>query len=458
MSIRDRAVPAGGPDLPLVTIVIPAYQYEAYIGRSIDSALAMDWPADRLEILVVDDGSTDGTAGIVAGYLVDDRATGAEGDRGALVRYLHQENQGVVAAVSRGMREARGELIGLLAADDECTPDRLRRSHAVLAARPEVTLVYGNMEVIDADGGIVAPSFAHAAKLRPFEGAGVGDLLEANRVSGGPSLFRASLVEHVLPMPPEAPYEDWWLALKAAELGEIAYIPEPIYRYRHHGANMNLGAPPEQLAELCREELVFRRWLLGGQGVDLSAVSADHLRAAIDGLDKRAALVADKDRSWMHAVLPVTAGDELAADAALAEGDPVRALSFHPGHAGARAALGCPEPDPQPLETRATVTLAHAAEIVEHPELLETYAAVVGPDDDATLVLHAPGAVAEQVLAHLMAVAPLLVADDAPDVLLCAEPPSWATERTLLDRATACLTHREAGVAGLPRFQAGITA
>ena len=86
--------------IPLVSAIVTAYDYERYVAEALDSALAQDYPADRLEVIVVDDGSTDDTARIVRGY---------EERSGGRIRYLHQENAGLAAATTTGIREARGD-------------------------------------------------------------------------------------------------------------------------------------------------------------------------------------------------------------------------------------------------------------------------------------------------------------------------------------------------------------
>ncbi len=413
-------------ELPLVTVAIVTHQFEQFIERAIDSALAMDWPADRLDVLIIDDGSTDSTSALVAGY----------GDR---VRYVHKPNEGVVASVALSFSMSRGDFIAPLAGDDECTVDRLRRQVPVLLERPEVGLVYGDMELIDAASRTIAPSFREAMGLVCQQGRCLGPLLSRNSVSGGAALIRSSMLAHVLPMPPEAVWEDWWTALKVAEVAEIAYLDEPIYRYRHHGRNMNLGAPPEKVVGLLRRELPFRRWLMRGEAVSLTTVPRSDLRAAVMTFDDQAASVATSTGEWLHDLLEITDRDRHRADAAFAADDPLRALSFDPGHAGARAAFDIVQATPPPIAAPGVVTVALVNDVIAQPDLFASYERSGCRDGAATLVLYAPGRRAADVQAELLAAIPRLADDDAPDVLLYAVPPMWATERALLDRATRVL-------------------
>src|SRR5690349_5141074 len=106
---------------PMVTALMAAYNAESFVAQAIESALAQDWPEDRLEIVVVDDGSTDRTAEVVERYV----ATGR-------VRLIRQANAGPCGAVNTALAAARGEWLALLDADDAWPPDKLRVQGEVL--------------------------------------------------------------------------------------------------------------------------------------------------------------------------------------------------------------------------------------------------------------------------------------------------------------------------------------
>lgn len=107
----------------LVSCIVPVFNGAAYLREALDSVVAQTY--GPLEILVVDDGSTDASADVVASY----------GDR---VGYLHQENAGPAAARNRGLRQARGELIAFIDADDRWHAEKIERQAARLAARPDL--------------------------------------------------------------------------------------------------------------------------------------------------------------------------------------------------------------------------------------------------------------------------------------------------------------------------------
>jgi len=121
---------AGGVDrerAPLVSVVIPAYNCALYVAEAVESALGQTF--EPHEVIVVDDGSTDGTRAALAAYETR-------------IRYVHQANQGAAAARNRGLLEARGDLIAFLDADDVWLPEKLEWQVRAMAALPDCGLVY----------------------------------------------------------------------------------------------------------------------------------------------------------------------------------------------------------------------------------------------------------------------------------------------------------------------------
>jgi len=136
---------------PLVSVIIPAFNRETTILAAVESALAQSYPA--LEVIVVDDGSTDGTA---------QRVQERYGDE-PRVRCVRQPNGGAGAARNHGMREARGDLLALLDSDDTWTPWKIELQVAILRALPEAGLVWTDMRGVRPDGEVFSESY-----LRPF--------------------------------------------------------------------------------------------------------------------------------------------------------------------------------------------------------------------------------------------------------------------------------------------------
>jgi succinoglycan biosynthesis protein ExoA len=138
-----------GPDLaPFVTVIIPCRNERNFVGEALDSVLANDWPADRMEVLVVDGLSDDGTRDVVRAYA----------DRDSRVQLL--DNPGLFAgdAMNLGIGAAEGDIIARLDAHGTVPPDYLREAAAILAKRPDVWAVGGPMTRvgIDRDSRLVA--------------------------------------------------------------------------------------------------------------------------------------------------------------------------------------------------------------------------------------------------------------------------------------------------------------
>lgn len=132
MAAQDVAAPAATGARPpdpaaLVSVVIPTYNCERWIAQTLDSVLAQTWRP--LEVIVVDDGSTDRTPDIVADY-------------GPPVQLMRQRNQGVCVARNRGFERSRGEFVCFLDHDDHWFPWKLQRQVEAFAARPETGVVF----------------------------------------------------------------------------------------------------------------------------------------------------------------------------------------------------------------------------------------------------------------------------------------------------------------------------
>jgi hypothetical protein len=450
---------------PLVSVIMAAYNYARFLPRAIESALSQDYPREALQIIVVDDGSTDDTPAVVERYL-------------DAVTYIRKPNGGVLSTVSRGLEEARGDYISLLSADDEFLPHKTRRQVEFLEAHPHVGLVYADMQVVDADGRVTAPSFWRSVRIEPQRGRIYGRLIGGNCVSGGSMMVRASLKERFHPFPKEAAWEDWWIALKVAETAEIDFLPEPVYRYRNHGRNMSLGAAGEQRRKSVQIELAYRRWLLltlqPGEATIHEAARAWSTFGALIGK-------LQEEGVDLRPVLPTTAAhrarskDAFAAGRSLAGTDRdgaachfVRALANDLQHEGAVRAMheilheAGPEQEPEPeppaaLEgVRRVATVAFADELVADRELLLAYGRSFGADDDATLVVFAPEAEADDLFGRLGEAldAAGLGGEGGPDLLAVAGDDAVLAAAGRGARAVYSRRAAGSGLGHLPRLDA----
>ncbi len=246
---------------PLISIVIPAYNAAAFLAECLESIFAQDHRP--LEVIVIDDGSTDRSLAIAKAWL-------------PAVRAVHQANAGPAAARNRGIEMADGEYLAFNDADDRWTPGRLARQLAILESRPDLDLVMGLVEM---EYPVQAPQ--NAARFRS-----TGDQIAL--FSFGAGLFRRQLFERIGPLSEDlrnTEDADWFM--RAREGGATWLLEdEPALIYRRHGANMTERLP------LAKSE-VFR--------VLARATARHRARAGIDAppldrlSDRRATNPGDKE-------------------------------------------------------------------------------------------------------------------------------------------------------------------
>jgi glycosyltransferase involved in cell wall biosynthesis len=216
-----------------VSVVIPAYNAAGFIGEAVDSVLAQTFPP--LEIIVVDDGSTDDTEGALEPY-------------GSKVQFVRQANGGPSAARNRGVRMATGSLVAFLDADDTWLPGKLARQVACLDGRPRVGLVHTALLRWDQALNTYSPG-------DPARRLYVGDcyerLLWASPIMPSTVLLRrecfdtAGYFDEDIRGP-----EDWELWARVGQHYEFASIDEPLVHYRVHAANLTRNRLGLELAVL----------------------------------------------------------------------------------------------------------------------------------------------------------------------------------------------------------------
>jgi len=126
--------------MPKVSVIIPTYNRRDYVQEAVRSVLAQTY--QDFELIVVDDGSTDGTGEALEQF-------------GPRIRYVYQQNQGETAATNRGIRMAVGQFVAILHSDDLWVPYKLERQVAYLDAHPDVALVCSSVLTIDPDGQLL---------------------------------------------------------------------------------------------------------------------------------------------------------------------------------------------------------------------------------------------------------------------------------------------------------------
>ena len=216
---------------PLVSVVIPAYNADAFIAETLESVLAQTY--HNIEVLVVDDGSQDRTAEIIRGFA----------DRDPRVSLIQQANAGVVAARNRAIQLAKGELIAPLDADDIWMPENLEKQvHCMVQSDSSVGVVYAWSFDIDEQSNPTGKFHAFT-----IEGSVYGTLLcHCFLSNASASLIRKTCLERVglYRTQKDLPQgcEDWELYLRLAEFYQFKAVPNFLVGYRKHFNSMTNNA------------------------------------------------------------------------------------------------------------------------------------------------------------------------------------------------------------------------
>ena len=217
---------------PRVSFVVPTYNYARFVSKAVDSLLEQDFEA--LEVIVIDDCSTDATSQVLQRYERDPRVK--------LVR--HSENQGHIRTYNEGLKMALGEFVGLLSADDLCLrSDAIARQVALFESDREVGFVYSPLAYIDGEarlGKVIRRWSSDSVHDGLVE---FRDLAFTNYIPASGTLVRASCHLDVGYYDTRLPHAgDWDLWLRLAARFRVGYIADATFGWRLHDMNMHGSA------------------------------------------------------------------------------------------------------------------------------------------------------------------------------------------------------------------------
>lgn len=231
-----------------VSVVIPSYNHASYIGHAVESVFSQTFK--DLELIVVDDGSTDHSLEVLSGFS-DPR-----------LKVLTQPNQGAHAAINRGLHAATGEYLAILNSDDLYHPLRLEKTLATLKADHQVGLVGSYIEIIDQDGKPLGIKHGyHDCSPWPLD-------IPERAFRSGSSLHAALLTENywsttsnfvfsrqwfetVGEFLPLRYTHDWDFALRMARAARMEMLPDALMRYRVHATNTIREDRSAMVFEIC---------------------------------------------------------------------------------------------------------------------------------------------------------------------------------------------------------------
>lgn len=213
--------------MPKCSIITPVYNGERFIARSIESVLAQTYP--RWELVVINDGSTDSTARIVAGF-TDPRIT-----------TIHQDNRGLAAARNAGIQAARGDYLAFLDADDLWAPQFMERCLQVLGERQDIVGVYTGNYFIDEADTVLPRTSLRVVKPEAL----YGELLRGGFFPPHTVLIRSDVVRQLGMFDTGLAgrgTEDWDLWLRVARQYRMEAMPELLAYYRVYPGSMSTNA------------------------------------------------------------------------------------------------------------------------------------------------------------------------------------------------------------------------
>lgn len=211
--------------MPRVSVVIPTFNCERFIRRTVESALAQTYR--DFEVIVVDDGSTDGTRSVLS-------------EHGRSIRYIFQSNQGASAARNTALREASGELIAYLDADDLWAPSKLAQQVDYLDAHPECGLIHTEVAVIDEQDLVLHACFNQETQREVPQGKCLRQVLQRSHIQTLTVVERRIAFDRAgnfdVRLPIAQDYLHWIQVVLAGF--EIGYLPVPLGSYRWRAGSL----------------------------------------------------------------------------------------------------------------------------------------------------------------------------------------------------------------------------
>lgn len=213
---------------PTCSVIMPCYNHESYVAEAMQSILAQTYPC--LELIVVDDASTDGSRGEITRIAATDER---------VVPILNDVNAGEGASRNAALAVARGEFIGFCDSDDRWLPDKLDHQLQQFRRDPDVGFVHADALLIDASGRRTGRRFSRVfGSSLPISGNVVSRLARRNSVSVPTVLIRRSVLDEGDRFRTDFRYlADWLFWLDVVPRTRVAYSRKPLAEYRVHSTS-----------------------------------------------------------------------------------------------------------------------------------------------------------------------------------------------------------------------------
>lgn len=246
--------------LPLITIIVPAYNHAHFISETIESIIHQTY--ENIELIILNDGSKDNTTQVVDGFI------GVCEKRFTRFKYIDKKNEGLAETLNRGVEWSEGEFISLIASDDVMMPERVERLYKALAEKDDsYGISIGDAAFIDNDSNIIKMKgdARHDDKEKEYskfiefftrnrdditDTSGLFDydlLIKGNFLPAMSILMRKSALEDVGCFTPGVALEDWDLWLRLVRDYKGVYVDQALSYYRMHDTNSVKTIVPQLL-------------------------------------------------------------------------------------------------------------------------------------------------------------------------------------------------------------------
>ncbi len=232
----------------LISVIIPAYNHERYVAECVRSIMAQTYR--NIELLVIDDGSTDGTYAKLLELKPECEK------RFARVVFETQENRGVCATMNKLVAKSHGDYLYDIASDDTSKPQAIKTLHSFLSQNPDYVLAVGDNEIINGkseriywgknravlpENKALYKTFGDALCLNASDNkladfGAYANLLKGNYVPNGYLYSRQAMID-AGKYDESVFLEDWYIHLQLSKIGKYQYIPDILYSYRWHDSN-----------------------------------------------------------------------------------------------------------------------------------------------------------------------------------------------------------------------------
>ncbi|HEY1404286.1 MAG TPA: glycosyltransferase, partial [Pyrinomonadaceae bacterium] len=257
---------------PKVSISIPSYNHARFLPAAIESVLGQTH--EHIELIIVDDGSTDGSLQIAQDYAARHPA------RVKVFTHPGHANRGISATVNLGWEKSSGDYWSGLPSDDMLYPRKVEEQVAFMESHPGVGWVYCYAHYIDGDGrrrpdlGLFGTDITRAPSQ-------IERLIEGNVIPGMTALMRRSFVERIEPHDESLIYSDWDFWVRLTAHAPAAFLPRALVKYRVHSYNTSVGNAQQIALDLQRAVDVLLK-LRGQAGRIGGALAAPRSQALLD--------------------------------------------------------------------------------------------------------------------------------------------------------------------------------